>query len=165
MMIHYLHRNTSEHSSVVEHHVANVMVVGSSPIARSIFFAQIPGFAAEIHFPQQLPFFCLNICTQKNGQIQIVPYLSVSVRTYPNRSILKDKAPANVFSDRKQAGSELSTPMDWKGTDGMDQHRTVHKYCRADPAEKQDGMLHERLFHQMTPQLCRRQNRLRQPLH
>ena len=26
-----------EHSSVVEHHVANVMVVGSSPIARSIF--------------------------------------------------------------------------------------------------------------------------------
>ena len=27
-----------EHSSVVEHHVANVMVVGSSPIARSIFF-------------------------------------------------------------------------------------------------------------------------------
>ena len=31
---------TSGHSSVVEHHVANVMVVGSSPIARSIFFIQ-----------------------------------------------------------------------------------------------------------------------------
>ena len=30
-----------EHSSVVEHHVANVMVVGSSPIARSIFFVPI----------------------------------------------------------------------------------------------------------------------------
>ena len=42
MMIHYLHRNTSEHSSVVEHHVANVMVVGSSPIARSIFLYRSP---------------------------------------------------------------------------------------------------------------------------
>lgn len=30
---------SSEHSSVVEHHVANVMVVGSSPIARSIFLS------------------------------------------------------------------------------------------------------------------------------
>ena len=28
-----------ERSSVVEHHVANVMVVGSNPIARSIFFS------------------------------------------------------------------------------------------------------------------------------
>ena len=42
---------TSGHSSVVEHHVANVMVVGSSPIARSIFFALIPD-----NQPHYLPF-------------------------------------------------------------------------------------------------------------
>ena len=33
-----------EHSSVVEHHVANVMVVGSSPISRSIFLYRLDSF-------------------------------------------------------------------------------------------------------------------------